>query len=148
MFLAEIDRLLSPWSIVLLICLICYRNIRVLEQAAGVMESQQVKAGLHIWRLVRGQERHNSHLNDVWNLPYPHCWWPCMDRQADGQCLTLSILFLETRMSPLVFICYQFFIRCTDESKSYWLNVLPMPWCKSDACALRSDCQLRAIRWK
>lgn len=43
MFLAEIDRLLSPWSIVLLICLICYRNIRVPEQAAGVMESQQVK---------------------------------------------------------------------------------------------------------
>jgi len=45
-FLAEIDRLLSPWSIVLLICLICYRNIRVPEQAAGVMEIAAGKGGL------------------------------------------------------------------------------------------------------
>lgn len=55
MFLAKIDRLLSPRSIVLLICLICYRNTGVPEQAAGVMESQQVRKG--VWVGVGVSER-------------------------------------------------------------------------------------------
>lgn len=65
MFLAEIDRLLSPWSIVLLICLICYRNIRVPEQAAGVMEIAAGKGGLAYLTTEREQERRNSLLGVV-----------------------------------------------------------------------------------
>lgn len=68
MFLAKIDRLLSPWSIVLLICLICYRNTGVLEQAAGVMESQQVRKGGGGWRLVYQKDEEEEWGEGAWGV--------------------------------------------------------------------------------